>query len=540
MDVTSEDLSACKLLAQPFWILGVEPTASRQQIDDAFELAKDRQSISDLILAKARDILVDPAQRLWAELTYPIDSLPTARESYYAVLSADAPAEQALLFTRQLGALSRANFCAHIAANQPAAANLLEALVTAHASIDRSDIHETLQDCRRRAGYRAPSLAGIDESLGVLLDRHAMAAMAGYLAIEDAVPPMLGCVQKILALKDRDALEVLDRLLAAYDHAISHERETKLDEIQRACKTLQEKPDEGIALHLLSTALDGWVCLCSPLIDFDVHRQVMRPDLERPTELVRALISALAGREHYETAIEVADLSRKPLGVMPGAAGMLDDQLRALKAQALELQLKPLKVGPIEQGEKRLAPPTVLSPLRADLRPSEPQNFAAKANSHRSARRMAIGTGALVFVAALATAALTLDVYNVRAWMAQAIRMPTAQMPTAAVSTKEEIKPAVGTGQRFSVGNVRYCSFQEERLRVMKSAVRGPEDVRAFNLLIVDYNSRCSDFLYRDSDVATVAAERAANRQRLAVEAQHIIATWPGHAAAAEPAAMRD
>jgi hypothetical protein len=383
-------------------------------------------------------------------------------------------------------------------------------------------------------------LADLSEGLGALLDKHSLAAMAGYLAIDDAVAPMLGCVQNIVALKDCDALEALDTLLAAYEQAINHERSNKLDDIQSACKALQERPDEGIALHRLSQALDEWVCLCSALISFDVHRGSMRPELERPAELVRGLMSSLAGHGNYEAAIQVADYSCNLLGVMPHAAAMLDDHMRALKAQSLELQLRPLKVGPIEQGEKRLAPPTVLSPLRADLRPSEPQNFAARANSHRSARRMAIGTAALVFVAALATAALTLDVYNVRAWMAQAIRMPTAQMPTAAVSTNEEIKPAVGTGQHFSVGNVRYCSFQEERLRVMKSAVRGPEDVRAFNLLIVDYNSRCSDFFYRDSDVAAIAAERAANRQRLAAEAQTIIATWSGHSAAAEHRAMSD
>jgi len=77
---------------------------------------------------------------------------------------------------------------------------------------------------------------------------------------------------------------------------------------------------------------------------------------------------------------------------------------------------------------------------------------------------------------------------------------------------------------------VRYCHFQEERLRILKGAARSAEDTRAFNTLVVDYNSRCSDFFYRDSDVATVTAEIAANRQRLTDEAGRIMSTWPGHA----------
>jgi hypothetical protein len=48
--------------------------------------------------------------------------------------------------------------------------------------------------------------------------------------------------------------------------------------------------------------------------------------------------------------------------------------------------------------------------------------------------------------------------------------------------------------------------------------------------LAVDYNSRCSDFLYRDGDAVAVAAELNSNRDRLAKEADQIVAAWPGHA----------
>jgi hypothetical protein len=79
------------------------------------------------------------------------------------------------------------------------------------------------------------------------------------------------------------------------------------------------------------------------------------------------------------------------------------------------------------------------------------------------------------------------------------------------------------------LGEVRYCHFQEERLRILKQLAHGPEDVRAFNLLVVDYNSRCSDYFYQDNDVATVTAEIRANRERIAAEAKQIMSMWPGH-----------
>ena len=62
-----------------------------------------------------------------------------------------------------------------------------------------------------------------------------------------------------------------------------------------------------------------------------------------------------------------------------------------------------------------------------------------------------------------------------------ASRDSLAQAPALAGSTQQgsiaadgEIVPAVGRGQHFTLGNVRYCYFQEERLKIMKPDVRGP------------------------------------------------------------------
>src|SRR5258707_3102663 len=100
----------------------------------------------------------------------------------------------------------------------------------------------------------------------------------------------------------------------------------------------------------------------------------------------------------------------------------------------------------------------------------------------------------------------------------------------AASSPEEEVMQQVGTGQRYSVASVRYCHFQQERLKPIKELAQGPEDVRAYNLLVVDYNSRCSDFLYQPQDLVLVVAEVRANKSRIEADARRIISTWPGHA----------
>jgi hypothetical protein len=105
------------------------------------------------------------------------------------------------------------------------------------------------------------------------------------------------------------------------------------------------------------------------------------------------------------------------------------------------------------------------------------------------------------------------------------VSIRSAEAQTSAAETI----PPVGAGQRLELSGVRYCAYQEERLRLMKPDIKGSEAVRLFNLLAVDYNSRCSDYFYKDSDLAMVKAEIMANQRRFAADAKRMISAWPDH-----------
>ena len=99
-----------------------------------------------------------------------------------------------------------------------------------------------------------------------------------------------------------------------------------------------------------------------------------------------------------------------------------------------------------------------------------------------------------------------------------------------AMEESESIPPA-STGERFKREFVRYCHFQEERLRVLKEYVRGPQDIQAYNMFANDYNSRCSNFYFLDEDLKAVTEEVNARKQMLEADAMRILSTWPWHAA---------
>ena len=94
-----------------------------------------------------------------------------------------------------------------------------------------------------------------------------------------------------------------------------------------------------------------------------------------------------------------------------------------------------------------------------------------------------------------------------------------------------EIIPPASKGERFKREFVRYCHFQEERLRALKQHVRGPEDIQAYNMLANDYNSRCANFYYLDEDLRVVKEEIKARKEVLEADAKRILSTWPWHAA---------
>ena len=75
-----------------------------------------------------------------------------------------------------------------------------------------------------------------------------------------------------------------------------------------------------------------------------------------------------------------------------------------------------------------------------------------------------------------------------------------AAAPSLPALGPEQI-PAVGKEQHLTLDYVRYCRFQEERLRIIKGRVQGPDDIKAFNGLANDYNSRCANFYYLDDDL---------------------------------------
>jgi hypothetical protein len=605
---TSDGSPPFSLLSAPFHILCIEPGATSQQVQLAFDQALEKQSVPADALAFARDVVLDPTRRLPHELGYLIDATPADIVAIYTALARDASLDECLAVASRLPPLSRANFLGHLAASQPATGALLSALLDAHASIEAAEIFDILKALRTSAGYFAPSLISVNQGLIELCDNHARAAIGRYEHVQDAAQSVLACTQETLARGGRHHIEALRQLLAAYRDPIARQQSAANQSVETACEALLRQPTDASSLQSLKAALHTWISIRRPLILWSADRRSAEPAFKPPIDQVRAVVASLAGRQQFAVALDLAEFGRDIFSVLPRTADQFDADIGLIADLLLQARIQPLRAfieglgdelsslaislvksgfGPnaagegcalwnlfiqaadvarpsaepwmlvrqlaihldqhledeaacrlirdlLAQGVETSAPPEILATLSDDLGVLELQakfDLLAKP-AKRNVRGLAslrIRPRRLALVSALALTAV-LCVVGANA-IFQTLSPPSS--PNAAPGpiperSEAEIMPPIGAGQHLELGGVRYCKFQEARLLAIKAEVHGAEDTGRFNELVNDYNSRCSDFYYKDAELAAVEAEMAQNSPRLAADAKRIVSAWQG------------
>jgi hypothetical protein len=613
------------LFTEPFWILDVDPRATKRRIEEAFATSSHRKSFSDASNI-ARTALLDPDQRLLHEVRYPLDYPASEIETFYAAVSSNAGTDELLRFADQLWPLARANFAAHIASHRPASRKLFYVLLESHASIDGAAIYLMLKEARAVAEIPAPSLVSVNLALAELLQTHASAAFVGYSSIHEAAEPLLNCTQQVLEQDHHHFHDALRVLLGRYRQAIYPMQRDAAKQIENLCVAIGDEPEAAGLLENLSGSLSNWTSLSAPLFAWDARFGPSELTGEPPIDQLRLLIGRLTENGHYEVALKLAVVSRDLFRMVPTTLDQLAEdahlarnlshyagitRLQKMIGQ-LEIDIAPLiavlekdafgpnsgepakslwrafvaacttssselpwqlmrdfavrcsnspeaaagvaslMMGLLDYGEQTSAPRQILKALRDNLSfmrsfiGTEPAANDVKAlpiskRLSPASRLFRLGSSAYPAASkrthrALATAlALTVVAGLGAASYARLDRLRLIWPKAFPVSGLDltlgsEAMPPIGTGQHLALDGVRYCHFQQERLNFLKPKIQSAEDARAYNLMIVDYNSRCSDIFYQDSDLKLVLAEVSAKKPLLEADALRIMSTWPGHA----------
>lgn len=125
----------------------------------------------------------------------------------------------------------------------------------AYNSIDIMEVHQALQALRHRAGWPSPSLASVRDGLNDLLDAHCMSAIEAYDPVESAAEPLLQSTRQIFTTRDQPLIQAHSVLLAAYRRAIGQMRSKADRQVDDACQSLQQRPDDASTMEGLADTL---------------------------------------------------------------------------------------------------------------------------------------------------------------------------------------------------------------------------------------------------------------------------------------------
>jgi hypothetical protein len=89
-----------------------------------------------------------------------------------------------------------------------------------------------------------------------------------------------------------------------------------------------------------------------------------------------------------------------------------------------------------------------------------------------------------------------------------------------------ETMPPVGTGLTLTRSNIRYCSYQRTRLEGARPMINTDVQGQRFNAAINDYNSRCTQYRYRQSDKDAVETELLGKQWALEAEGRSLAISW--------------
>ena len=99
-----------------------------------------------------------------------------------------------------------------------------------------------------------------------------------------------------------------------------------------------------------------------------------------------------------------------------------------------------------------------------------------------------------------------------------------AEPPSTAANAEQ--RPPKAQGRVLTTAEVRYCVFQRTRLEELNAMTKNNSEVQKANVLVGDFNARCSDFRYRAGVLERIRKERAQEKSRLYLEALFIAQSW--------------
>lgn len=330
------------LLFNPFVVLSINPSATKEQVAEAYDEKQADGDVNDQLLRDSRRVLLIPNQRLSAELSYLIDTPERTAQHTLKRLRKSTDTSDTLSSALALSPVSRLNVLGHIGSIS-STSELLIAFMDAQAAIDVGSVVKRCEKLRSVAEMPAPAKELVEQTLFILAERHLKSIFKSYDKASSAANDVLKCVEHTLRTQTVGRKNHIASLLAAYQDAIVLELSKFTSKIETSINDLKSRPDDNDAFKKLEESLVEWDRLSQPLQLYDQSLERDEPASKQMFRTVREVSIDLANdSQSYAMALAVSRLCLRIFAELPSAVEQLKEDLEYLDQKVLETSISPL------------------------------------------------------------------------------------------------------------------------------------------------------------------------------------------------------
>lgn len=319
------------LLSNPFVVLRISPTASKEDVAVAFDEAMAEGRASDESLREARRQLLAPKLRLAATVDFLVDADPGQRDLAILALEGRRPLSDLIALAKGLPKASRASFLSNIAQLRPSS-GVLRYFALTLAMVDRDQVEDTVAEIFEDAGLSRPTSDGVSEAFELTTARNIKRLFSGYKDAKAASTDMRRCLEDGIPSASTDDLAAYSSLVSAYlDYASAPIGELRR-RIDGAVERFLGDTKHSAALDEIETSLVAWDELSQPAQLLAQQKGRDEPQARDLFEHLRGFMIELANeKDAPSAALRISKLCGEVFAELPRAVAQLKEDLSALQ-----------------------------------------------------------------------------------------------------------------------------------------------------------------------------------------------------------------
>lgn len=319
------------LLSNPFVLLRLPPTATKEEVAEAFVDAIAEAWSDDESLREARRKLLAPKLRLAATVDVLVDATPSQRDIAIDALRDDLSLSTLIGIAKDLPSAARLTFLSNVAQSRPSYGALRFFVLTVP-DVDRSELQASVAGLFEEAGLPAPDAGSIWDAFNASTTKSAQRLFSGYRDLKSASLDILRCIDEVISQATGEQMAAFSPLISAYQELTAQVIGDLRHSIYRFTEVFLKDPRALEILDSLQADLRSWSELSRPIQRLSRQKGRDDPHAREVFEHLRSFMISLANEKGAaEAALKLSRTCRETFSELPRAVAQLEEDLETLQ-----------------------------------------------------------------------------------------------------------------------------------------------------------------------------------------------------------------